>query len=195
MPSTLSSNDHLVASHWQHEEPCYPASSRGPFRHQTGHRSSGRPPSVTQRQRMLTRSRIGMRSSLEHVTGIVSSTEYRYSLAPLISWNDSTGNTNDRAVYRLHPSRHTEYTPELKPLSGEGSPKRNHWADLDDGDAGPPTPPMTPQIGRLKTPELGPVKERSRFCGCCQYEERHGEGREKMDFQRRLLLLHSFCGR
>lgn len=48
-----------------------------------------------------------------------------------------------------------------------------------------PTPPMTPQIGRLSTPDLGPVEKCDAFCSCCLDCEQYQEGRAKMDAQRR----------
>lgn len=47
------------------------------------------------------------------------------------------------------------------------------------------SPPVTPQLRRLKTPELGPFREEMSFCTCCHNRDMtYQMGREKMDSQR-----------
>ncbi|KAJ4393103.1 hypothetical protein N0V93_002310 [Gnomoniopsis smithogilvyi] len=50
---------------------------------------------------------------------------------------------------------------------------------------------MTPQLCRLKTPELEPLNGKHQFCMCYRARERSGQlGREKMDVQLEAALAH-----
>lgn len=187
MSSTVPSNDRLVSSHWQHELRPSSTSPYDPSHHQPGQRSSRTQSSGSDRSRRPKASQIDLENSCKDVTDIELSTEYRYSLASPVSWDGAAGNVHDTSGYRLSSLRHAEPTPRPKLFIDEGYPERVRRAHLNRGDTGPPTPPMTPQISRLKTPELEPVRECSRFCGCCQNEKRYQEGRAKMDLQRRWL--------
>lgn len=64
---------------------------------------------------------------------------------------------------------------------------------VNDETKAPPSVPMAPRIGRLRTPELlelEPAKKGSRFCSCCQpVRSNYEEGRAKMDSQRELTPL------
>ncbi|PSS03386.1 hypothetical protein BD289DRAFT_192626 [Coniella lustricola] len=51
-------------------------------------------------------------------------------------------------------------------------------------------PPRTPQIGRLRTPELEPLREDHHFCDCCSREKRYWDGLAKMDFQLEAAMAH-----
>lgn len=54
-------------------------------------------------------------------------------------------------------------------------------------------PPRTPQIRRLKTPELEPLHYSGRFCDCASCGEvRYQKGRAKMDSQRECMPSLSF---
>lgn len=58
-----------------------------------------------------------------------------------------------------------------------------------------PSPPPTPTIPRMDTPELDPFVEREHFCLCCRGEPgetdkaSYQSGRSKMDSQRRCTIL------
>lgn len=58
--------------------------------------------------------------------------------------------------------------------------------DLDGGVKPRPSPPTRPQLRRLQTPELEPLRNFESFCTCCpRYETAYQLGREKMDLQRK----------
>lgn len=66
------------------------------------------------------------------------------------------------------------------------------WEDLEEGDKAWPSPPTRPQLRRLQTPELVPVKNQERFCTCCpKSETAYQFGREKMDVQRMFVTWMS----
>lgn len=185
MPSSLVSGDDLVPAESIHWLPLSPHPSCGPIYHRPGHRSSRKGQSTTGLPRRFQGHRTAMRSPPGDVTDLALSTEY--SSSP-IAWADPVtpmGSPYNTAGYRLPSPETTNSVPRTQNFLKGGSPKRVRWSDLEEEVYAYSTPPMTPHIGRLKTPELEPMKVCSRFCDCDQYEKSYQEGRAKMDSQRR----------
>lgn len=72
------------------------------------------------------------------------------------------------------------------------SPRRARWGDFREGDRRLSTPPQTPQLGRLGTPDLELTRTCDKFCDCCSDEHKYLEDRSKMDSQRRSTHTLSF---
>lgn len=195
MPSNLSSRDRLALPYSHHVLPLSPTSPHDLVHHQLGRRLSRRRHSARNPQRRLPVPRGGIRSPLEDVTDIVLSTEYSWSPTPWTGSMHPSVHSHDTGSSRLPSLKSSESTIQRQRSRGEGSPKHVRWADLDGEDDVPPTPPRTPQIGRLRTPELEMemVKECSQFCHCCLDDRKYREGRAKMDSQRRFITPS--CGR
>lgn len=188
MSSNSFSRDRLALPHSHHVPPLLLALPRGLVHHQEEHRSSRRRYSAQGRSRRPRISPSDMRLSPEDVTDIVLSTEYSWSPTPWAgSMHYPSTNLRETGVWTSEPPIRLQHS------MGEGNLMRVRYADVDGGDNGPPTPPRTPQIGILETPELGPVEECSQFCHCCTDDERYREGRSKMDSQRKFIV--SSCGR
>lgn len=134
---------------------------------------------------------IGMGIPHEEVTDVALAAEY-YCLPPPCSqaWSRTTG-PYDAALSRPRDWKPRFQAPQrLEASSGTRSTKRGRWADLDEGHGGLATPPRTPQIGRLDSPELEPLKCCGEFCACCpkEDEEKYYDGRRKMDSQGRWCI-------
>lgn len=191
MSSSLFSSDRLAPAHSTHWLPLSPTLTRGPS-HRRLERRSSRGKNSTGRPRRLQMPPNSTRSPLGDVTDLVLSTEYSSSAIP---WADPTtpvGSPYSTAGYSASADTTHSIPRNQYPPTGK-RPKRVHWADVEGEAYAYSTPPMTPQIGRLKTPELEPVKACSRFCECCRDERRYQEGRAKMDSQRRCIPTLSCC--
>lgn len=134
-----------------------------------------------------------MRSPLEDVTDVVLATEYYWSPEPWPQprsrttrpYEASTANTSTLEAgsavasgRRMSPARKI--------------PKRGRGEDLKEGEYRLSTPPRTPQLGRLGTPDLELTRKCDKFCDCCSDEHKYLEDRSKMDSQRRFMHALSF---
>lgn len=72
------------------------------------------------------------------------------------------------------------------------SPRRARWGDFREGERRLSTPPQTPQLGRLGTPDLELTRNCDKFCDCCSDEHKYLEDRSKMDSQSRSTHTLSF---
>ncbi|KAJ0119656.1 hypothetical protein J7T55_013859 [Diaporthe amygdali] len=88
------------------------------------------------------------------------------------------------------PEPSSEVMPGREKTPAGKSPKRVRWRDVKEGDDGLSTPPHTPQLGRLGTPELELRANCDKFCDCCSDEQMYREERSKMDSQIESALAH-----
>lgn len=127
-----------------------------------------------------------MGSPLGDVTDVVLATEYYWSPE---SRPQPRGRTTK--PYNASTASTSTLEADIAVTSGRGisparkSPRRIRWGDLREGEYGLSTPPQTPQLGRLGTPDLELTRNCDKFCDCCSYEHRYQEDRSKMDSQRR----------
>jgi hypothetical protein len=135
----------------------------------------------------------GMRSPLEDVTDIVLASEYYWSPQ---AWPQPSGRT--KKTYNASiASTPTLQFPEIgtschRDSPGRKAPKRVSWADVHEEQYRPSTPPRTPQLGRLGTPDLELTRKCEKFCDCCSDEQKYNEDRSKMDSQSRSIRILSF---
>ncbi|KAB5522110.1 hypothetical protein GE09DRAFT_500865 [Coniochaeta sp. 2T2.1] len=66
------------------------------------------------------------------------------------------------------------------------SPAQDVGSSRAASDQGYPTPPPTPRISRLRTPDIKPMDECRPFCDCCSEFEAVVESRSKMELQCKL---------
>lgn len=129
-----------------------------------------------------------MRSPLEDVTDVVLATEYYWSREP---WPQARGRATRQygaSITRSYtPKPSSEMMPGREKTPAGKSPKRVRWRDVKEGDDGLSTPPQTPQLGRLGTPELELRAKCDKFCDCCSDEQMYREERSKMDSQSRFI--------
>lgn len=127
-----------------------------------------------------------MISPPENVTDVVLASEYQYVSDPWpVPWSWTPG-PHDAIVSNSHMWK--PRVPEMRYPGASRSRRYFKRARRDDWDDRPATPPMTPYIGRLESPELEPMKCSGSFCDCCmdEYyleEERYFDERGKMDCQ------------
>lgn len=167
------------------------ASSNGSRQQNSGHRPSKRNYSATDRPQRLELPCSGRISPLEYVTDVVLVSNYQFVSALRPQPWDWTPGPYDTVVPdvrsrkpRVSDTRHVESSPS------SWSSKRARWDDVDDRLA---TPPMTPYIGRLNSPELQPMKCGGEFCDCCLDEESYFFERGKMDHQGRCIRSSRSC--
>lgn len=86
-------------------------------------------------------------------------------------------------------SNSCQHFPPLVPQQAEPIRKRAILGFDGLEGASLPTPPRTPEIPRLRTPDLEPLDSKGRFCDCCQDDDDYLCGRAKMDAQRKFILL------
>lgn len=138
-----------------------------------------------------------MRSPLEDVTDVVLATEYYWSPEP---WPQPRGLTTT-SYNSYNPSTTSTYTSEAgsavesrrRTSSARTIPKRVRGEDLKEGEYRLSTPPRTPQLGRLGTPDLELTRNCDKFCDCCSDEHKYLGDRSKMDSQSR--FMHSLSPR
>lgn len=186
MSSNLSSRDRLALPLSHHVPPLSPTSPCDLVHHQRDNLSSRRGHSAKDRPRRVPIPRSGIMAPVEDTTDIVLLTTYSWSPMPWTStMQHPSANVRESGVKISEPPMHSQQ------LMGKRDPKRAIYADVDEWDDRVPAPPGTPQIGRLKTPELRPVKECSQFCHCCPDDKQYQEGRAKMDSQREFITSSS----
>lgn len=182
--ATRSHNHHRLNTAWStHGSTSTSLASSGSRQQYSGQRPSKRNSLAEDRQQRLESPCIGMISPLEDVTDTVLASEYQSLSAPRPKPRSWTTGPHDavvpicRACEPIVPEkRHVEALPSRR------STKRARWAD---GGDGPATPPRTPYIGRLESPDLEPIKCSGGFCDCCLDEERYYDAKGKMDHQSR----------
>lgn len=176
-----------------------PLSPQSPYRQRAAPRTSRRRQSARHHTKRASLPHDGLRRPLEDVTDIVLARDYPWSRVPWQCLEVSTANLRQSPVVgNRWPQRNDALSApwlELSPNATDGS-KRVRWADLEDGDNDLLSPPATPRLGRLKTPELEPIKASRSFCTCCQASEvGYQRGREKMDAQREFVApIHGRLG-
>lgn len=134
-----------------------------------------------------------MRSPLVDVTDVVLASEYYWSPE---AWAQPRGRTT--MLY----SASTASTSRLRSdeiltsgrtnSSARKSPKRVSWGDVDEEQHRLSTPPQTPQLGRLGTPDLELTRKCDKFCDCCSDEQKYEKDRSKMDSQSRFTHILPF---
>lgn len=160
------------------------SSSGGFHQHKAGHRLLERKSSGRDHPRRLALPCSGMSSPYENVTGVVMASEYHCMPASSPQpwdWNSGPYGTvlprtrvSDSRIQAMH---HLQASPARRSLN------HIHWADVDGEHDRLATPPKTPQIGRLESPKLEPLRCSGRFCDCCPDEQRYYDERGKMDSQ------------
>lgn len=193
MPSNPSSGDRLVPSHPCHVLSTAPTSFQNLAHYQSEHRlRRGRPTAQHLRELPLLRSGIGSYPENENDNDDDLSIEHSWSATRWTGPLPVSGTPDDAAFPRLPPLRGTDSVARIqRSNSMQGSIVERNPKEVEQrhsyqgGNDGVPTPPTTPQIHRLKTPDLGPVEKCDRFCSCCPDCEQYQEGRAKMDAQRR----------
>lgn len=168
------------------------------YQRQQGRRPTTRKSSSQPRSHQSDLSDSGMRSQYEDVTDVVLATEYYWSP---VSRSQPQGRTMKQydasAAMPYTPYTSSEMTSSLETSFARTVPRAVRRRDRKEGNDGLATPPRTPQLGRLSTPELESKGDCSKFCDCCSDEQRYREDRSKMDSQRRfthtLFLLPGAC--
>jgi hypothetical protein len=135
----------------------------------------------------------GIRSPLEDVTDVVLANEYCWSPE---AWPQPRG----RTTKPYNTSIANTSTLESDNLAKSGrrissartTPKRVSWGNVNEEQYRLPTPPQTPQLGRLGTPDLELTRKCDKFCDCCSDEQKYNEDRSKMDSQSRFTHILSF---
>lgn len=156
--------------------------------HRQGRRPSTRHSASDQRPRRSAVSDSGMRSPLEDVTDVVLATEYYWSPEP---WPQPRVRTTKpyyasmESTSTLEAGSALESSRRMSPA--RKMPKRVRGEDLKDGEY-ISTPPRTPQLARLGTPDLELTRNCDKFCDCCSDEHKYLEDRSKMDSQSRFIL-------
>lgn len=134
--------------------------------------------------------------SLEDKTGIMLAENYSGSF-PLQSSAGVSAHSPCQATAGKHSQMIEDSSTSHKELSSHIRCGHDYvcWEDLEDGDKAWPTPPTRPQLRRLQTPELAPVRYHDRFCTCCPKSEiAYQLGREKMDVQRKFVIWMALGG-
>lgn len=129
-----------------------------------------------------------MRSPLEDVTDVVLATEYYWSPEP---WPQSRGLTtksyNSSITSTSTPEAGSAVESRRRTSSARTFPKRVRGEDPREGEYRLSTPPRTPQLGRLGTPDLELTRNCDKFCDCCSDEHKYLGDRSKMDSQSRFM--------
>lgn len=127
-----------------------------------------------------------MRSPLEDVTDVVLATEYYWSPE---SWSQPPGRTMKPYNASIaSPSTFeggSTVASSRRMSPARKTPKYVRREDLREGEYRLSTPPGTPQLGRLGTPDLELTRKCDKFCDCCSDEHKYLEDRSKMDSQSR----------
>lgn len=166
--------------------------------HESHHRRQGRQPSTRhsssdQRPRRSAVPDIDVRSPLEDVTDVVLATEYYWSPEPWPQprgWTTRPYEASIASTSTLEASKAVASDCRMSPA--RKIPKRVRGENLKEGEYRLSTPPRTPQLGRLGTPDLELTRKCDKFCDCCSDEHRYLEDRSKMDSQRRFTHSLSF---
>ncbi|KAI3391368.1 hypothetical protein diail_7477 [Diaporthe ilicicola] len=183
----------------RHGSPSASTPAHETYQLQQGRRATKRKSSSDQRPRRTVLPDSGMRSPLEDVTDVVLATEYYWSPVSWPQAQSRTMNEYDASAARSYsPEARRETTARLERPSVRKVSNRVRWGDIKEGDDGLATPPRTPQLGRLGTPDLELTGYCDKFCDCCSDEQKYREDRSKMDSQRRfmhtlLLLAAAHC--
>lgn len=151
--------------------------------HDAGRRSLKRKSSDRDHPRRLALPCSGMRNPLEDVTDVLAPAYHYLPATRPQPWNWTTGHYDVVLPSPLEWEPRTQATQYLRASAARRSSRHVHWADLDEGHDRRATPPRTPQIGRLESPKLGPLKCSGPFCDCCSDEQRYYDERGKMDSQ------------
>lgn len=166
--------------------------------HDSSQRRQGRRPSTRhsasdQRPRRSAVPDSGVRSPLEDVTDVVLATEYHWSPEP---WPQPRGRTTTPYYASMASTSTLEAGSALasgrRMSPARKIPKRVRGEDLKDGEYRLSTPPRTPQLGRLGTPDLEFTRNCDKFCDCCSDEHKYLDDRSKMDSQSRFTRTLSF---
>lgn len=135
-----------------------------------------------------------MRSPLGDVTDVVLASEYYWSPA---AWPEPRGQTtqphNASSASTSTRNQGNDASSGRRVKSARRSPRHGSWGDVNEEQYRLSTPPRTPQLGRLGTPDLELTQKCDKFCDCCSDEQRYKEDRSKMDFQSR--FTHNFSVR
>lgn len=169
-----------------HSSSSSPSPSHDSPHRRPGRRPSTRHPASDQRPRRSEVLDSGTRSPLEDVTDVVLATEYYWSPEPWPQPRVQTTKPYEASIASTS-------TPEAGSAVESGRrisparkiPKRVRGEDLREGEYRLSTPPRTPQLGRLGTPDLELTRKCDKFCDCCSDEHRYLEDRSKMDSQSR----------
>lgn len=159
-----------------------------------GRRPSSRYSASDERPRRSAAFDDSMRSPLGDVTDVVLTTEYYWSPEPWPQprslttqpYNSSTASTSTLDSGSALESRRRTSSVRMIPKSVRGE-------DLKEGGYRLSTPPRTPQLGRLGTPDLELTRNCDKFCDCCSDEHKYLGDRSKMDSQSR--FMQSFSSR
>lgn len=169
----------------------YGSPSASTSQHETYQRQEGRRPTTRKsssqpRSHHSALSDSGMRSPHEDVTDVVLATEYYWSPVSRSHPQGRTMKQYDASAARPYtPYTSSEMTSSLETSFARTVPRAVRRGDLKEGNDRLATPPRTPQLGRLSTPELESKEDCSQFCDCCSDEQRYREDKSKMDSQRR----------
>lgn len=152
-------------------------------------RSSRRRTSTPQRKSVI-KTHTDLQRSLEDSTGIMLAEDCSGSFI-LQSSAEVSPHIPCQATVDRYPQMIEDRTKSYKELSAHTRRGQDdvYWEDLEGEDKAWPSPPTRPQLRRLQTPELAPVKNHERFCTCCpKFESAYYLGREKMDYQRKSVI-------
>lgn len=153
-----------------------------------GRRLSSRYSASDERSRRSAAFDDSMRSPFEDVTDVVLATEYYWSPEPWPQprslttqpYNSSTASASTLESGSALESRRRKSSARMIPKSVRGE-------DLKEGGYRLSTPPRTPQMGRLGTPDLELTRNCDKFCDCCSDEHEYLGDRSKMDSQSRFM--------
>lgn len=192
MPSQQYNPGHLAPAHPTYGSHYIFSSSQSASRQRPVHQSSKRKQPETHHSRRLPIIDNGMQRPLEDVTDRIlvgddswsptaqPSSESQVVISQQVDGVGWTQVHEEISVPRLQCSTHVRES--LKIMSGAG---------VEDGDRAlplPPSPPTTPQLRRLTTPELEPENEVRLFCTCCRrMNVSYQQGREKLDLEREFV--------
>lgn len=135
-----------------------------------------------------------MRSPIEDVTDVVLATEYYWSPEPWPQPRGLTTNSYSSSITSTStPEAGSAVESRRRKSSAKTIPQRGRGEDLREGEYRLSTPPRTPQLGRLGTPDLELTRNCDKFCDCCSDEHKYLGDRSKMDSQSR--FMHSLSSR
>lgn len=135
--------------------------------------------------------------SLEDVTDMIMVRDYSCSPVPWPSPEVRVVIPHQVTVDRWAQVHESHSAPQLQMSTKiRDGPRRLSWANLETEDKALPSPPTTPQLRKLESPRLEPVKAGTYFCACHRTEKAvYQQAREKMDSQREFVTFYPYTWR